>query len=231
MTKKTDAPEWLPALLQAFEDSEMKLTELSDLSGISYDRLNKIMRGDVLKPRGDALERIANALNMSNQYVKEGLMPSKNVSGGRIPVRGEVAAGVWLEYDDQLFEPSAWLDFDLPQYPKGSVYGLVVRGDSINRVALDGSTLVVVDLPSTGITLKDGDLAIIERRKAQEGIREITAKRVRWLDGAFWLLPVSTNPRWEAQRFKLDDLTDNEDDELRAVARVEFVLSRPTEFI
>jgi SOS-response transcriptional repressor LexA len=229
MSKTLQTPSWLPALSRAFKDSGLNMRQLSDISGVSYDRLNKIMRGEVERPRGTALKQIFHALDLSDQYVNEGLLPSKNVGVGQTPVRGEVAAGIWMEYDTEVQEPTAWLPFELPQFPKGSVYGLIVRGDSLNKIASDGSTLVVVDLALSGISLKDGDVAIVERRKSQESIREVTAKRVRWLDGAFWLLPVSTNPRWEAQRFHLDETSD--DEELRAIARVEFVLSRPTEFV
>lgn len=225
MAKKTAPPPWHADLNAAFEKSEMSMRALSDLSGVAYDTVNKVLRGEVQKPRGNTLERLFTALKVGEQYVPEGLLPSAAVKQGVIPVVGYVAAGVWLEYNEDREEPVEWFPFDLPNYPKGSVYAYRVQGDSIDKVAPDGATLVCVDLAKTGLSLNDGDLAIVERRRHQEGLREITAKRVRRTDDQLMLVPESTNPRWQTTTFMLSDTA--EDLEIRALAKVEYVLKRP----
>lgn len=224
---ETTNPEtWSDRLKTAFNEKGWSMRELSDRAGVSYDSVNKYLRGDVKQPRGDTLDKLASALQTSPLYLREGLHPGSRVSTSQIPTRGEVAAGVWLEVSAIDDEPIAWLPFNpSPEFPEGSVYSLIVRGDSVDRVAPDGSTLIVLDLGLSGVSLKDGDLAIVERRMHQDGLREVTAKRVRQMDGELHLIPESTNPKWQTAKFRLADC--DGDVEMRAIARVEYILQKP----
>lgn len=224
--KTANLEPWHLRLRTAVDEKGWTIKELSKRSGVSYDSVNKYLRGEVAQPRGKTLDKIADALQTSSLYLKEGLHPGPRVGLSQTPVRGEVAAGVWLEVRAIDDDPIDWLPFNpAPEFPDGSIYSLIVRGDSVDRVAPDGSTLVVVDLGLSGVSLKDGDLAIVERRMHQDGLREVTAKRVRQIDGELHLIPESNNPKWQTSRFKLADCHD--DTELRAIARVEFILKRP----
>lgn len=143
---------------------------------------------------------------------------------GHLPVLGEVAAGAWLEVDP--ISPYEAPDFVVPvpldpRFPKGQVYGLRVRGSSINKIAEEGDILVCLDIGS-GIQIVDRDLVVVERRKAQEGLREVTAKRIRILAHRVELWPESDDPRWQ-EPIVAETMPDNEDDHFRIIARVEWV--------
>lgn len=143
-----------------------------------------------------------------------------------LPVLGEVAAGAWLEIDaladpeHPLFTANVPLD---SRYPPGSVYGLLVRGTSINKIAEDGEILVCLSL-ANGFDVADSDLVIVERRRAQEGLLEVTAKRVRIaVGGGIELWPESDDPRWQTPlRFEHEDEQD-----IRILARVEWIYRSP----
>jgi len=143
----------------------------------------------------------------------------------RLRVLGEVAAGAWLEvdpiaeYEAAHFEVPVPLD---PRYPKGKLFGLVVRGTSINKIAADGDVLVCLDV-SAGIDVENGDLVVIERRRAQEGLREVSAKRLRRGRHAIEFWPESTDPRWQEPLTVRENTPSNHDMDVRVLARVEWV--------
>ena len=217
---------WHDRLRQIAEAKKLSMADLSRLSGVPYDSVNKYMRGDIDKPRGDALEKLARALGTTRLFLQEGLTDAKLLPSTPVPFRGEVAAGIWLEAGDLSLEPEQFLPFNpAPQFPEGAVYCLTVRGDSMDKTAPDGCTLVCVDLYEAGIDIRDRDMVIVERKREQGGLVEVTAKRVRQVPGGYELLPESNNPRW--QPLFLNSRDRSIDDEIRVIARVEYVLLRP----
>lgn len=123
---------------------------------------------------------------------------SRPAATPQIRVMGDVAAGVWTEIDavqiadDDL--PVSHLPPD-PRWPAEYQYDLVVRGTSINRVARDGDYVRCVDIPSTGIAVRDGDLVIVRRQRA--GMVETTCKRAKRVGDRIEYWPDSTDPRWQ----------------------------------
>lgn len=217
---------WAERLRKAFEKTGWTKAELARRSRVSYDNVNKYLRGQVQQPRGDAMERIAKALNLDPLYLMTGVRPGPAVSEAAIPIRGRVAAGVWMEVETTDNENLDWLPFNpFPHHPSGSVYALIVDGDSMDRIAPDGATIICIDIAMTGVSLREGDVAIVERRRGQEGLREVTAKRVDLIDGTLWLVPQSTNPKWESARYRLADCRD--DTEIRVIAKLEYILRKP----
>lgn len=217
---------WDERLRMAFEASKMTMAELSRRSGVGYDSVNKYIRGDVKQPRGDSLDKLAEALEIDPLYLRVGLRPGPPVGEDAIPIRGKVAAGMWLEVGKIDDEPIGWLPFNpFPTHPKGSVYSLVVEGDSLDLIAPDGATIICTDLAMTGISLREEDVAIVERRRGQESLREVTAKRVKREGGELWLIPESSNPKWQTQKFRMTECAD--DTELRVIARLEYVVLKP----
>jgi SOS-response transcriptional repressor LexA len=202
------------------------MADLSRLSGVPYDSVNKYMRGDIDKPRGNTLERLAVALDTTRLFLQEGLTDPKALPTKPIPIRGEVAAGIWLEAGDLNLEPESFLPFNpAPRFPDGSVYCLTVRGDSMDKTAPEGATLVCVDIYAAGIEIRDRDMVIVERQREQGGLIEVTAKRVRQVPGGYELMPESTNPRW--QPYFLASASKTADEVVRVIARVEYVLLKP----
>lgn len=112
-----------------------------------------------------------------------------------IPVVGEVAAGVWREVPFETF-PLYRLSLALVtsrSQTRNAVIGLVVRGESLNRIAKDGDVLIVENSRETGEQPRSGDLVVAERRRDDGGIVEVTAKR--FVNGQ--LLPESDDPRYQ----------------------------------
>lgn len=134
----------------------------------------------------------------------EALMPRPAKAAKPIPTKGEVAAGQWLdleaEQDYRQFEQHPITA--APTYPVEAQYGLIVRGTSMNRVAAEGTVLHCLDLALAGVEPVNDDIVIIERRRQQEGLREVTAKRIRREGDTVILAPDSTDPKWKPIKFK-----------------------------
>lgn len=140
---------------------------------------------------------------------------------GAIPVMGEVAAGVWREVeatDVSPFEPVPVAPNS--KYPAGAQYGLVVRGTSMNRIAVDGDVLVCLSVDVTEPA--DNDLVIFERCRAQEGLRETTVKRLRFRDGVMELWPESDDPRFQ-EPIRIAGDTPEGDEAGRVIAVVDWI--------
>lgn len=143
----------------------------------------------------------------------------------RIPVRGEVAAGQWLEtvpfLDD--IELDDWLDgLAVPEGMKPYTYALRVKGSSINRLAPDGTFLVCLDITS-GIEIHHRDVVIVERIRDQGALREVTAKRLLQRGDEIVLMPESDDPAWQTEIVLKDDPYQM-DAEIRVVAKVKHVV-------
>lgn len=217
---------WNERLKRIVEDQDISMAELHRRSGVPYDSINKYLRGDVDNPRGNALARLAEAVGTTETFLRTGFTERKPLSTEVIPFRGKVAAGLWREVDEGDLAPVEWLAFNpVPHYPDGAVYCLTVEGDSIDKVAPDGYTLVCVDLYASGISIRDGDLVIVERSKQQAGLIETTAKRVHIVPGGKELRPESTNPKW--QPYFVPDRANDDAEQVRIIARVEYVMRRP----
>lgn len=99
-------------------------------------------------------------------------------------VVSEVQAGQFFE---QPTEPPRSARSVIVNYPHETIFAMLVRGDSMDRIAPDGS-VVVIDY--TLRDLKDGDLAVFRNEHG-----EATFKRYRQQGGEAWLQPDSENPR------------------------------------
>lgn len=209
---------------------EVKAAPLATKAGLGASFVRDILRDRTVSPSAANLAKLARALETTPAYLigesDEVLTSRASIPSQGIPFRGEVAAGIWIEVGEGQERPDEWLPFNpAPQYPEGAVYCLTVRGDSLDKVAPPGTVLVCVDLITSGIDFKDGDLVIVERAKAQDSLLEMTAKRVRALNGGFELYPESSNPKWKPVHFPRGANSDGET--VRVIARVEYVLNRP----
>lgn len=217
---------WNERLKRLVEDQGLSMAELHRRSEVPYDSINKYLRGEVDNPRGDAMEKLARAVGTTETYLRTGLTDRKPLPSEVIPFRGKVAAGLWREVDEGDLAPVDWLDFNpVPQYPDGAVFCLTVEGDSIDKVAPDGYTLVCVDLSAVPGGYREGDLVIVERSKQQAGLIETTAKRVHAVPGGVELRPESNNAKW-TPIFVQNDRRDS-GETVRIVARVEYIMRRP----
>lgn len=127
--------------------------------------------------------------------------------------------------DTESFEPLP-VALDM-RYPAEAQYGLIVRGSSINRFAASGDVLVCLDLGMTGIQIADDDMVVVERIRQQAGIREVTAKRVKFIENGMELWPDSDDPHFQQPLIVLKGEDHTDDDGIRLIARVEWAFKSP----
>lgn len=70
-----------------------------------------------------------------------------------------------------------------------------VIGDSMDKLILPGRLVHVVDAIDLGYSPADGDIVVVERRRA--GLRERTLKQVEVTGRRVLLWPRSNNPKWQ----------------------------------
>ncbi|NBN79909.1 helix-turn-helix domain-containing protein [Microvirga tunisiensis] len=208
----------------------MTQAELAELANTNVSEISKLERGD-RRLTVDWLARLGTALGVSPHELM--LPPSEMVTSGgvpldlaphktmfrRLPVKGEVAAGSWLDFDPLRSEPTDWLDF-IPDTKLSAdhVYALKVRGTSLNKIAPDGSVLVCLDAVGAGLAIREGDLVIVAQSR-EGGLREVTAKRVKRANGQYELWPESIDPKWQAPIF-----LNGEDETVAVKAIVKYIV-------
>lgn len=178
--------------------------------------------GDRVPSRKAAI-KYATAYKVPWSWLLEGgqLPGSRQRKDGPIPVTGEVAAGQWLDVDVEL-GPEDFEQFPIaahPDYPFEAQYGLIVKGNSMNKVFAAGVVLHCVDTIKASIEPEEDDIVIVQRTRSQAGQREVTAKRINRRGRMIVLSPDSTESRWKPIEFNLNQGHDGED-EVRVLALV-----------
>lgn len=146
---------------------------------------------------------------------------ARRQQGAVIPITGEVAAGQWLDIDVEM-DPRDFEQFPIaadPAYPYEAQYGLIVRGNSMNRVFSSGEVLHCLDVWKASVEPEKDDIVIVERIRAQASQREVTAKRITKRGKLIVLSPDSTEAKWKPIEFNPKDGHDG-DEEVRVVAVV-----------
>lgn len=114
------------------------------------------------------------------------------------PVRGEVAAGRWIEAEDIGQDDSA-MTIPYAAHSFGAnveQFAYTVRGPSMNaarRPILDGDQVICVPYWTARTRITNGDVVVVERTRGQ--LKERTCKEVVSARGGFDLWPRSTDPR------------------------------------
>lgn len=178
--------------------------------------------GDRIPSRKAAIKYAA-AYKVPWAWILEGgplpnMRPQKS---GSIPTRGEVAAGQWLDIDVEI-DPRDFEQYPIaadPAYPYDAQYGLIVRGNSMNRVFSNGEVLHCLDVWKAPVEPEEDDIVIVERIRAQASQREVTAKRITKRGKLIVLSPDSTEAKWKPIEFNPKDGHDG-DEEVRVVAVV-----------
>jgi SOS-response transcriptional repressor LexA len=184
---------------EQLEKTGKAATAVSTDAGFNEGFIRDMRRKKKLMPGIDKIAALATQLETTPEYLAFGVGSSEFVESVGMPVRGEVAAGLWHEVDG-ITDANAFESVPIaldPRYPKEAQYGLIVKGTSVNKVANPGDVLLCLDLALTGIDPRPGDMVIVERRRFQGREREVTAKRMRREGKLILLIPDSTDPAWQ----------------------------------
>lgn len=194
------------------EERDLSIADLARLVGTSHATISRLESGKMQLTELWA-RKIATAMKIAVAEIFGEVIPSMTPG---MAVLGEVQAGVWKEAEvaDELRYPPLPI-FPDHVYSKVRQFALRVRGDSMNRVVQDGMYIVCASWPELGREPEDGDLVVVERRRA--GLIETTLKRVRIENGSVVFVPDSTDPRWQ-EPVRIDHLGDGEEIAIIALA-------------
>ena len=118
---------------------------------------------------------------------------------GQAIVIGRVQAGNWqkavtfIDEADTSIVPCVLPPHIASKGTRAPVFGLSVKGDSMDQVFPEGSVLICLPLYEMRGPVKDGDYVIVHRINP-DGLFEATCKQYRLVDGEMWLAPRSSNP-------------------------------------
>jgi len=128
---------WAERLRQAMTWKEWSTGELAGRTGIDAARLYKYLQGRVAQPRGDVIQRLAEAMGLNELWLRDGVGPQRS----RLPVVGYVGAGEsFVPYDDLAAGAGLdEIDFDVES---GDPIAVQVRGTSMEPVYRPGDYLV-----------------------------------------------------------------------------------------
>lgn len=151
---------------------KMTLEELSRFAGVSRQTLSRYENGIIAVPN-DRIEAIAKALDTSPATLMGWDKESKSTNAHRIPVYGEVAAGIPLDMIEDIIDyeeiPAKWGD-------PSDFFCLKIRGNSMEPRIVDGDVVVVrkqadADTGDIVIYSVNGDSAACKRlRKTEDGL-------------------------------------------------------------
>lgn len=200
---------WWDRLQDAIDELGWNKAELARRSHISYDRINKYLRGDVEQPRGDVLATLAAAIGRSLLWLRDGIedgAPAEATAAlsGLVAatVVGRAQAGAWLEVDE--FDQSELEHIALPpdpRFPNAQLLVFDVSGDSMNALKphpiLPGSRVVGVayDDVASQVPLRDGLVVVVERSRDGGHSRELSVKQVEFYGDRIEFHPRSSNPK------------------------------------
>ena len=140
-----------------------------------------------------------------------------------IPIIGRVSAGTWMPYDelDQREDQPETVPA-VSSYPVRFQFALIVDGNSVNKVAQHGEILICLDAATSGVIPKDNDLVVVERRRFDGAMIQLTAKRLRQGLNGLELWPESTDPAHQTPI----PYNENKGDEVSIRGKVLYVLRK-----
>ncbi len=165
----------------------------SDLANQLNVRANTISNWENEKSYPDpaSLQKLSEILGTSIDYLLGGKLPPKG-EGIRIPVLGDVAAGIPIEAITDIVD---YEEIDAAMAATGEFLGLRIKGDSMEPRMMDGDVVIVrkQDTAETGdtvVVLVNGDSA--------------TVKKIKYGPDGISLIP--TNPVHDVQFYSAADV-------------------------
>lgn len=138
-------------------------------------------------PRIDKIELMANFFGISKSDLVEKRQAGTILKGIKIPVLGQVAAGVPIEAIEYVID---YEEIPVEWTKTGEYFGLKIKGDSMSPRILDGDVVIV----RKQSTCDSSDIAVI----LVDG-EDATVKKVQISNGGIMLIPL--NPVYEPKFF------------------------------
>lgn len=186
-------------LMDFMDKHGLKPFPWSKKAGTADNTLRNFLNGKSDTLTATTYQRLAEAAGVP---VSELLGENKNLvndsklsqpGGVFLKARGAVEAGVWEEAIEWPEED--WFTFLAEEddlYQLNDRFGLVVRGQSMNKIYPAGTVLDCVKIEGVPHPLESGDHVIVYRE--HEGKYEATVKEIEFKETGVILWPRSTNP-------------------------------------
>ena len=199
-------------LKRAMEIRNMKAIDLHDKTGIGKSSISQYMNGKV-KPKQDRIYLMAQALNVDELWLMGHDVPMERIEraesapppsqpyraelterderhGVKIPILGRVVAGLPAYADQEIL---GYDEITKERAQTGEFFSLIVRGDSMEPLFLEGDHVIVERQPD----VDSGDVAIV----GVDG-EDATIKRVQKVEGGIILQPEnrSYNPMYFSEK-------------------------------
>lgn len=180
----------------------LNATQTARKAGLGESFVRDILRGKTRSPSAANLEKLATALetsadNLMGRSVEADQVVEVPVT--HLAVISDVQAGSWMEVTVlEEYEHETIPVARDPRFPNARQYALRVRGDSMNEIYPEGDFVTCVDYWDSGVPIKDGLHVHVERQKAGGQLVEITIKVIESREGQQFLVPRSTNSKWQA---------------------------------
>lgn len=173
-------------LKEARKKKGLTQIEVAQMIGISQSGFSAWESG---KTRIDAqsLSKLASLYGVSTSYLL-GEEDSPTPKAVRIPVLGDVAAGIPIEAVENIID---WEEISDDLAATGEFFALRVKGSSMEPRIKEGDVVIVrrqedASTGDTAVVIVNGDSATVKRIKKEP-------------DGSLWLLP--NNPAYDPQHF------------------------------
>lgn len=136
-------------LAKAMDDAQMRLTDLSNRTGISKGRISHWLKGDNIP--GKNLLVVSNVLGVSPAWLLSGEEPIPfSKPSNKIVILGSVAAGIPITEQPDIIGTVYTED------NTRDLYALRIKGDSMSPRIMDGDLVIVHSQPDAD----DGELVV-----------------------------------------------------------------------
>ena len=188
-------------LIRQLDEGIISGIEVAARLNIAPARITEMKQGK-RRVQPDELAPLAEMLGLAGEGLPEGAMPTS-----AIPLLGDVPAGSPREAIEKSRRSIIVPEAGLPS----SAYALKVDGDSMDKVAKDGATIVI---DPTDRDLFDRSLFVVRNRDGETTFKQ-------YLDGPARLVPCSTNPEHRIILLGTEEIT--------ILGRVILITSRPNQ--
>ena len=155
----------------------LTLQQVADYVGLQKAAIYKYEHGLTVNPKRSLIEKLATLFQVSPSYLlginDEEEKPDSAIKGVRIPVLGNVAAGIPIT---AVTDVDDWEEIPEKMANNGNYFALRIKGQSMEPRIKDGDVVIVkqqedVDSGDVAIVLVNGDEATVkEIKKLDTGI-------------------------------------------------------------